>query len=337
MPMTHKLNSVSSTGVLDLIETCRRHGLIDEAELASLDIDRSTLEDSTARLPEPSLIALWHHLARQTKCPHIGLLVGQTINPSAKGILASWVSQANTLGEALTIFIDHIALMNPSEIWSCHIDNGMCELVFRFRSQVDYPAIAIERSLSAMLTWGRALSGKEFGVQEAQFRFGKPRYANMYYPIFGKHITFNAEQNLIRFDASILSSPVSSRNPFLKKMVAEQALSDLKDLRAQAGIRGRIKNAVINSMNGGAVLNNEEICQALNISRQTLYRALKKEGTTYKEIIEELRQEEAMRLLAQQDLSLEAISLQLGFQNSSSFYKACQRWFGKRPAELRPH
>lgn len=79
----------------------------------------------------------------------------------------------------------------------------------------------------------------------------------------------------------------------------------------------------------------DEIAQTLNISPQTLFRRLKVEDVTYLELKNSSRAEEAIHYLHRQELTNEAISNLLGFENPSTFYRAFKKWTGVSPGEYR--
>jgi AraC-like DNA-binding protein len=70
----------------------------------------------------------------------------------------------------------------------------------------------------------------------------------------------------------------------------------------------------------------------LNISRQTLYRELKKQNTDFKSLFESIRKEQALLLLSSGKETIDSISLKLGYKDNSSFHKAFKRWYGQSPA-----
>ena len=79
----------------------------------------------------------------------------------------------------------------------------------------------------------------------------------------------------------------------------------------------------------------DDIAQTLNISPQTLFRRLKVEGVTYLELKNTIRAQEAIHYLNRKELTNEAISALLGFENPSTFYRAFKKWTGLSPGEYR--
>jgi AraC-like DNA-binding protein len=82
----------------------------------------------------------------------------------------------------------------------------------------------------------------------------------------------------------------------------------------------------------------ERIARDLGYSRQTLYRRLKEEGTTYEQLLDGLRRRLALRLIRHQGLPVKEAAYRLGFSDPAAFSRAFKRWTGTSPGEMRrPH
>ncbi|MEZ9631745.1 AraC family transcriptional regulator ligand-binding domain-containing protein [Vibrio cyclitrophicus] len=155
----------------------------------------------SARLPESQMVALWSLLEQHHPSPEIGLIIGQTISPKSKGVLASWVSQCATLRDAFNTFQSNIFLMNASECWQVDDDGQQCRLTLSIESRHDYPRAAIERSMSAMVAWARMLSAQPFPLTKAKFGYLTPHYVDKYQPAFGEIIEFNSAYHQLIFES----------------------------------------------------------------------------------------------------------------------------------------
>ncbi len=77
------------------------------------------------------------------------------------------------------------------------------------------------------------------------------------------------------------------------------------------------------------------IASALHLSQRSLQRKLKQAGTSYQEILDQLRKELAQQYLQQSHLSINEISYLLGFTNVNSFTRAFNLWTGQPPSRFR--
>ena len=78
----------------------------------------------------------------------------------------------------------------------------------------------------------------------------------------------------------------------------------------------------------------DRIARDLGLSRQTLYRRLKSEGTTFEQIVDRVRRRLALRLVREQRLPVKEAAWRLGFSDPAAFSRAFKRWTGSSPTAL---
>lgn len=327
--LTHiQPTTVSSSSALDLLDFCDAFAI---KHRESPRLVREQLLDPEVRVKESQVISLWHEITKNSSIPHVGLLIGQQINPSAKGLLASWISQCSTLREALNIFQQHISLMNPSEQWELTTRGELTQLTFKLAADKRYPMAAVERSMSALVSWGRALTGENLQPKCAMFQFPSPEYVREYKQVFGNSIHFNQVENSVFFETQLFDLPISSANALLKKMIEKKAQESLTAFNQSLSLSQQVSNLIAdNLLSQKATV--EHLSALLNMSRQTLYRKLKHENTDFKTLLNDVRKTQALALLSAGNANDLHISIQLGFKDTSSFYKAFQRWYGMTPS-----
>ncbi len=328
-------NSVSIAAAIDLIQQCLADNILTHQDLDQLNIPLNKLTEVTDRIPETDFIALWQKVAQHKESQDIGLRVGQIINPNAKGLLASWISQASSLKEALNIFIEHIPLMNASEHWLLSESENTCALTFSFTQDKGYPNLAIERSISSIIAWAELLSGKKIEILKADFTFPTPLNLETFNSIFGPNITFNCQKNCLIFHNTTLAMPIISSNYLLKDIIKSKAKLALQDLNSATSIYKKVSLLLKELINNQQPISVTIISDSLNMSRQTLYRELKEHNTDFKSLFDLTRKEQAAILLRSNSESIDTISIKLGYKDNSSFYKAFKRWYGQPPALYR--
>jgi AraC-like DNA-binding protein len=79
----------------------------------------------------------------------------------------------------------------------------------------------------------------------------------------------------------------------------------------------------------------DRVARELGMSRQTLYRRLKKEGVTFEEILDAKRRQLAIRYLRLDRISVKAAAYKLGFSDPAAFSRAFKRWTGAPPSAVR--
>ena len=327
-------DTVSVASVLDVVDVCGNLPPLAKTKFRALELSYLHQKTPLERIPESTFIKLWQLIGEFHPCPNIGLVIGQRITPKSKGVLASWVSQSDTIGEALNTFQKNIILMNPSERWTISDDGINSTLTLTVDPQKKYPILAIERSMSAMVSWARMLSAHSFPIKSAEFTFSQPKYRDHYDAVFGSELTFKSEENRLTFKTDFLQLPIASSNQYVKEVMAETAEKALKILNNTRDIKTLVTEIIIESVSKSNLIGIDIVASKLHISRQTLYRKLEKENTTYKAIVEDIRKQQVIASLSKsKPPSITELSYNLGFKDTSSFYKAFKRWFDTTPKE----
>ncbi len=75
----------------------------------------------------------------------------------------------------------------------------------------------------------------------------------------------------------------------------------------------------------------EEIAEALDMSLRTFQRKLSEENTTFKKLLESVRQRLAKDYIERDCYPLEDVAFLLGYSNITAFYAAYRRWYNSTP------
>ena len=115
-------------------------------------------------------------------------------------------------------------------------------------------------------------------------------------------------------------------------------LGELVETMSQPAPRKRCFKAevegVIEPLLGAGEVSIDRVARELGMSRQTLYRRLKGEGTTFEELLDAKRRQLAVRYLALDRSSVKAAAYKLGFSDPAAFSRAFKRWTGTSPSQF---
>ena len=79
----------------------------------------------------------------------------------------------------------------------------------------------------------------------------------------------------------------------------------------------------------------DTIAEKLNLSSRTVYRKLKAENVSYKDLLIKTKMQLAREYLKSSSLTLNNIAARLAFSEASSFHRAFKNWFGISPGRYR--
>ncbi|WP_299982437.1 AraC family transcriptional regulator [uncultured Ruegeria sp.] len=169
---------------------------------------------------------------------------------------------------------------------------------------------------------------------EIRFQHDVGQRADAFEKIGGFPVTFGAERLEVILSLPTLETPIPTYDPSLRAHLleyGERLLSERRSPKQQT--RAQVEGLITRSMPGGIVLAEEAALQ-LGLSSRTLARRLADEGTSYREIVEDLRCDLAQTFI-KNGMHLSEISYALGYSDQAAFSTAFKRWTGQAPTAFR--
>jgi AraC-like DNA-binding protein len=147
-------------------------------------------------------------------------------------------------------------------------------------------------------------------------------------------IKFGATRNRISFPKALLSRPLRRHDAHLYDIILKSATSEVKSFGELESPLSRIANELASNLSSGASTL-PLISSKLGMSQRAVQRLLEKEGTSFRQLSEEVRRSAAERYLLGTDLPMKEIAYLLGFSELSTFSRAVKTWFGVSPKKVR--
>lgn len=108
----------------------------------------------------------------------------------------------------------------------------------------------------------------------------------------------------------------------------------LADLDGSATVAERVRAVLLDGLPSGRATM-DDAARRLAFSRRTLQRRLRAEGTSFSDVLQATREELAWHYLRTTELTASEIGFLLGFEETSSFFRAFQAWTGQTPEGAR--
>jgi AraC-like DNA-binding protein len=180
---------------------------------------------------------------------------------------------------------------------------------------------------------GVAVTGREL-VARADFDFPEPPYFARFRSLLGaSEFRFGQATNRIVFDASYLDLPLVMADEAASVLALEACERELAALGAHAEIGARVRRLVEAEERGAPTV--DDVAARLHLSTRTLKRQLAAAGSTFTEVVDDVRKQRALLLLARRDLGVEQVADRLGYSDVANFTRAFRRWTGQTPAAWR--
>jgi AraC-like DNA-binding protein len=158
-----------------------------------------------------------------------------------------------------------------------------------------------------------------------------------YVDFFGCPVHFDQEKSGLIFPVSLLSEPLTLSNPLLHQTLSQHAHHLLQSQQSQPSIVAQVREALSDFFAQEITPDREVLAKKLGMSGRTLHRKLEEAGTSYRDMLDDLRLQRACDHLMKIENTVDVISQQLGFQESQSFIRWFKRLKGVTPGEYRHH
>ncbi|WP_171231898.1 AraC family transcriptional regulator [Ruegeria sp. HKCCA4812] len=188
--------------------------------------------------------------------------------------------------------------------------------------------------LFAALARMRNLTQVKLYPIEMRFQHKVGSHAKTYEKLAGCPVVFSAEKIEIILPLSALELKVPTYDPKLREHLleyGERLLAEKTPPKHQT--RARVEGLITRSL-PGAILQAEDAAADLGISLRTFSRRLKEEGTSYRDIVDDLRCDLAQTFITN-GMTLSEISYALGYADQAAFSTAFKRWTGQPPSAFK--
>jgi len=190
----------------------------------------------------------------------------------------------------------------------------------------------IDRLATAIAVIKRELS-EDLPTLTVQFMHPRPTSVERYVAAFDTEPEFDAPENLLILPADVLDLPLPQANAYNSAATQQQCRNLLEERRSRTGLSGQVRDLLLASP--AQPPNAHEIAHTLLMSPRTLRHRLAAEGTSYRELLDEIRQRLSEEMLIGGRLTVAETASRLGYVELSSFSQAFRRWHGMSPRAFR--
>lgn len=165
---------------------------------------------------------------------------------------------------------------------------------------------------------------------ELWFEYEEPAYFERYRAqLPGARFSMGANQ--LRFPAARLDHASGSANPFTAEIIERECERQLQVV----GPDDRTLSRVRALLSREPQMDVDRVAKRLSVSPRTLKRRLQAHGIGFRELSQEARRDESLRLLHETELSVDEIGRRVGYAAHSGFIRAFRRWTGSTPSNYR--
>lgn len=327
--------TVQAKAVEKIVQAVVTRGVDAERLYRSVSFDSALLSDPDSRMPFAQLVALYESAAELTGDGEFGLHMGESATVSNFDLLGYCARNSATVGGAFNRLARYNSIWTDGSVFNLESHDETSAIVYVYVDSLPGATRQdAEMTLSMIATQCRKFASPEFGLTAVEFQHAAPADVSEHGRVFDCAVTFGAPSNRLLFPSTHLALPIAKADASLGALLDRQAEELLVKFPPRESLLDRLRNAIADELPGGDP-SLEVIAEQLSFTPRTLQRKLQELGTSYNDILDQMRRHLAIRYLREPQMAICEVAYLLGFSESSSFHRAFKRWTGVTPKEFR--
>lgn len=335
-----------------LLDTARDHDIPAESLLDGTGLCVSDLDDPhSVVLPEQELRVIRNLLAHGGDPRELGVETGLRFSLTSTGLLGYALLSSSTLREAIGVLSRFTMLLSLFfEVTYTETSAGMVVEVHDGDVPADVRPFLLARDMVGGFRVATLLLSpavlhlisqldRPIPLEFSGFRHGDGggsdadawvRSARDLVAPFGVRldIDLHATRDAFTIPHELLDQAMPAPDAFTAALVLQQC-EELLDRRSRfTGTAARVRHLLVRDP--ADMPSMAAAAKALGVSERTLHRRLTDEGTTFRALVNTVRESLADELLAQ-GLTVETVARHLGYADAAAFTHAYRRWRGRPP------
>jgi AraC-like DNA-binding protein len=344
---------MATSAPIPTIQVAATAGILEYAQIGGGDVawvvqSASLTFDDLARpqnrLPLRKFVTLLEAASRATGDACFGAHLGEICSLRQLGLPGYLATFAPTVGDALASFARYYFLLGDATDVRFEKRGSRASFTYRVDDPESWPRRQdAEQVLTMVVVLLRQWIRPSWRPECVWFEHSRPTGADEVERILGCPVRFDCRTNTIWFDAASAAQANPMADERLFSLLSWFAQAVMRSDGPMSGTGMTFRAQVLASIDTCNNLGNasvHSVCRALGLEPRTFQRRLRAENTSFREISEEYRQVQAIRLLRHTDLPEKTIAGRLGYASLNSFIRAFRRWNGVTPGRFRaraPH
>lgn len=311
---------------------------LDNLEISSkLNVDLEILNQPMATISSDILGSYIELVINRSGNHRLGLEKGFDVPVTIAGMLYKLYENCITLKEVFEKSDIHTPTINPLYRYINRIDENLFihRITINEEFAKKYPLATrqlYESQLGISLQILYSLTGKRIKPMQIRTIYDKEGDNDKLNNYFKCPIQYATNEFALLFDSSILDFPILTANNQLLSII-EKLIIEMKERGQESNLSNAIRKYLLQCLPTIDV-DIKTVAQNLNFGERTLQRRLRKENTSYREILNSVRIELSERYI-KENISFVEIAFLLGFESQSAFNKFFKKNFEKQPSAFK--
>ena len=316
-------------------ELAEASGIEVDDMLARIAIDPQSRFETDVRISANQLGKIVQHICDATHDEGMGLS-GDVIPRGGFYALCKLAIQEPTLRRALLAGVRHLGLLTNAV--TVKVKAADKHVIFKFKlhqNNRDHNHLFSELAQMSCHRLSCWLIAENIPLQTVYFDYETPAQIAEYAYLFPGNHEFNSGWFGFSIQKEFLNKPVVRDYNALQHFMHDNPAELFLQPRIDFTLSGELKRILNRHFDQVTLPSVDEAAEMVHISRRTLIRRLKKEGTSYQELKDQVRRDRAISRLTIDSLPVAEIAAQVGFADAAAFSRAFKNWTGLSPTEYR--
>ncbi len=286
------------------------------------------------RLPEGVPREVWRLAAEATGDEAIGVHVAEARTPAALDVLEYAFRASPTLGDALGQVARYARVMHDRVTIRLAPEGGGARLTGSVPPGHPVNRYQTEFFLATWLRLARDTCHSDMAPLDASFAHPPPARLDEHRRFFACPLRFEQPVIGLLIARADLARPMRGADVALAALLGRQLDKLLVGVREDPSVSARARLLVKDDLPSGRV-SVDRVAGQLAMSVRTFARRLESEGTSFRQLLDSVRQDLAVAHLRDPRMELAEIAFLLGYSESSAFHRSFKRWTGRTPLDFR--
>ena len=312
-----------------------RRGIDAEPALSAAGISRRQLSQDDIGLSVASQYRFLELAAAEANDQLLGLHVAAEMDIRAIGLLFYLTGSSRTVSEALENLARYSRTTNEALVVEISQQKDEVILAIRHVQDFDEPHRQFFELLA--LWFIRTLhkeTNRDFTLLRVTFTHARNADLREVHRLLRCPVDFAQGVDSWVLPQRVMDLPIVSGDSQLLKILTAHADDLLAERHSVTALQSMVANQLASLLPSGE-LRAAVVARQLGMSPRSLTRHLADEGTTFGDILEQLRRRLASRYLADDRMSVQQIAWLLGYSEVGAFNHAYKRWTGTAPRRTR--
>jgi len=296
---------------------------------------RTRLVDPSVRVAETAAETAWRLAATLTRDDALGVHFAESLPRGALDLIEYALRSSPSLGDGIDRLARYGRLLSDRVAVRTHRDEqSLLFLVHDTGSTPLYPARA-EFALAVALKLARDCTGADIAPLRVGFDHPAPEDTSEHRRFFHGRVRFDAGSSSMSISTTDAARPMRDADTALAGIIRRRLENALgaRD-RSSGAMSTRVQRLLVEHL-GQSVLTLDAAATALAVSRRTLTRRLAEERASFRQILDQVREDFARALLQDRSLSIGDIAFFLQYSEPAAFHRSFRRWTGRTPNAFR--